>query len=227
MSPSRNLRKRSTKRRRSTQGRGELTSSPNVVTALGAFRNQDISPMRVPRTRSMVISQAFDYVTILFPAGAFAPGSCSFTLNSLPQASSMTTLFDKYRFLQVIVVFTPTFTVSNSTTSYPGRLTTVLDYDDAVVPASTAALYNYDTKQQCEGTQVCRRVLRPRPAIAAYSGAFTSFATPSQPLWINSASPGVQHYGVKYVLDQYNVATVTSASYNVTAEFIIEFSCQI
>lgn len=44
--------------------------------------------------------------------------------------------------------------------------------------------------------KVVRRRIYPRAAIAAYSGAFTSYADAGK-LWVDTASPAVRYYGLK------------------------------
>jgi len=43
--------------------------------------------------------------------------------------------------------------------------------------------------------------ISPRPALAAYQGAFTGYTVPDKPMWCDSANPGVQHYGYKYAVE--------------------------
>jgi len=95
----------------------------------------------------------------------------------------------------VEVTFMPTANMNAGTGAF-GYFTTVVDYDDATALTLPAQALDYSNALSGEGYQAQRRVFKPHVAIAAYSGAFTSFANEESP-WIDNISSGVQHYGVK------------------------------
>ncbi len=122
-------------------------------------------------------------------------GGVFFTLQAAPNAAEFTSLFDQYRILQVQASITPD-SQSEGTPIY-----TVIDYDDASTPTSAAELREYGTCQQTSFTTgFFQRVFQPRAAMAAYSGAFTSFAQSQPGQWFDVASPAIQHYGFKYAI---------------------------
>jgi len=95
----------------------------------------------------------------------------------------------------------------------------VLDYDDSTSTAS-AALRQYESAVQVQSTRPMTRTLCPHVAIAAYSGAFTSFANKKM-VWIDSGSPSVVHYGVKSAL--INCQVVSQTIYDVQARYVVQF----
>jgi len=145
-------------------------------------------------------------------------GSIQITLNSFPGYLDFTSLFDLYRIVRVQVVFTPT-----SQNSFSGPLMTVIDYDDAATPTSIGALTQYQTLQITPSGSTVDRVFTPRIAVAAYSGsAFTSYASSSLQ-WIDSNSPAVPHYGLKYAVEGITGTTSGDAKWSINVKAVFQF----
>jgi hypothetical protein len=142
-------------------------------------------------------------------------GAWSFRLSDLPESSSFTTLFDTYRFVQVDISFVP-----RDITSTLPPLVSVIDYDDANPLSSLSSADDYDTVMTTQTGQLHRRVLKPRAALAAYSGAFSSYAQ-TKDQWIDAASPSVLYYGVKTYFNA-NPGP-TENVYTVKAHYVIQF----
>jgi hypothetical protein len=47
----------------------------------------------------------------------------------------------------------------------------------------------------------------PKVAIASYNGVFTGYSQNNKPVWVDSGSPSVAHYGIKWAV--YNFADPT------------------
>jgi len=133
-------------------------------------------------------------------------GAFNYTLAAFNGYADYTAVFDQYRLYQIEVWVTPHQTADAVVGSHHGMLCTVIDLDDSTIPASQAALMQYGNVVCSSGVQGHYRKWTPAISIAAYSGAFTSFAVELAP-WIDVASSGVQHYGLKYGL------TATSGVY--------------
>jgi hypothetical protein len=125
-------------------------------------------------------------------------GAITFILQDLPAFSDITNLFDQYRILSVRVEFVMGG-ATNPLTGPPGIMATALDYDDANTPASLNELVQYETCQVVPIGQYFERTVKPRSALAAYSGVFTSFAN-VYGQWYDAVSSSVQHYGIKYYI---------------------------
>jgi hypothetical protein len=125
-------------------------------------------------------------------------GAINFILADLNNVSDYTNLFDQYRILAVKLEFIMLGS-TNPLTGPPGYIQTAIDYDDVTTPGSANELMQYDTVQVAPIGQYFERTLRPRSAPAMYSGAFTSFGN-VYAQWLDSASPSVQHYGIKYYI---------------------------
>jgi len=144
-----------------------------------------------------------------------------FRLSDLPSYAEFQGLFDSYRIDSVEIAFIP---ISSDTT--PGatfgdpRFYTAIDFDSGTAISKTT-LEQYDTFMCTDGRKGLVRRLKPRAAIAAYSGAFTSYAMAPQGSWIDCASPDVQHYGVLVVVPQ---QTTNVQIYYVSARYHLSFA---
>lgn len=105
--------------------------------------------------------------------------------------------FDEYTFDFCEVVIQPniTETVLGGTVYVPGTWVSAVDVDDAAVPTAYADVQTYESSTQSGGTQSHYHHWEPQFAVAAYSGAFTSYS--SSRGWVDCASPNVQFYGLK------------------------------
>lgn len=179
------------------QERFGLPTVPDVAEMM--LRRDDVKTFRVNLTTQVITTS-----TTVPTAGAY-----SFTLNALNNAAEFTSLFDQYRLVQVVAEFYP----DNNTEGFP--IYTVIDYDDAATPASEAIMQEYSTLQTTSAASgYFQRVLNPRAAIAAYSGAFTSFASAPRSMWMDVASPSIQYYGLKYF-----IPITASANFHVRIAF--------
>jgi len=132
----------------------------------------------------------------------------AFTASIVDQISSLTAVFDQYRIDEIEVWFWPRVGASNEgATVDQGLFASVVDYDDAATLSSFSAALDYSNVVVTNGRDGHYRRFKPHCAVAAYSGAFSSFANVASP-WIDAASTGVQHYGVK------SVWTATDAVYS-------------
>jgi len=136
--------------------------------------------------------------------------SAAFTVNALDQISSLTSVFDQYRITDVEVWLIPRTSVIESSTANAGLLASCIDYDDMNALATFGQALDYSNVLVGGGIEGHYRHWKPHAAVAAYSGAFTSYANVESP-WIDAASTTVQHYGLK------TAWTVTDTAYVVDA----------
>lgn len=136
--------------------------------------------------------------TVVQAANAVSVVSFNFQVNSLANVGSWAAIFDQYRIDAAMIEFVPrqNSRLVSVAGDIPGELFTVLDYDDSTTLSSAATAEQYPTCQIVPCWDGVVRYVVPRVAVAAYSGAFSSYGNvPS--LWIDAASLTVQHYGVK------------------------------
>jgi hypothetical protein len=141
-------------------------------------------------------------------------GGFIITLNSFPTSSQFTSLFDRYRIMTAKAIFDPVTSLPASG-NLPG-LQTVIDYDDASVSTN---LLDRDTAMTVPCGTYFERNWTPHVATSLYTGSFTGFGNLAH-LWIDAASPSVQHYALKYNQPSANTAL---ALYEVTIRCHIQF----
>lgn len=153
-----------------------------------------------PRT-SFALTPATITVNLAYPTTNFvatssvAPtfGSVAVQLSMFADFATYTSLFDQYRILEVEAWFTP-FAAQGATVF--GTQTYAVDLDDVNVPVTIASVAEAQSSVISDGGSGTYIRWCPHMAVALFSGAFTSYG--NEPAgWIDSASPNVQHFGVK------------------------------
>jgi hypothetical protein len=129
-----------------------------------------------------------------------------FALSQMPNYTSWTSIFDQYCIPVAVLQIRASENVSTVAQGGPmPRIYSVLDHDDAnVITVAQAKAYSSCKEQRLVDSVT--RVVYPRVATAAYSGAFTSFSNERR--WIDAASPSVQHYGAKVSIEADTRSTV-------------------
>lgn len=168
------------------------------------------------------IARHFSFPNVTGSAAAPVAGALVFRLSDLPGYTDFTNLYDQYRFVAVSVKFIASYPEYNAVpagTSQWGLFFTALDLDDGATP-TVGLLHENATMIASHPTRDVTRRLVPHSAVAAYAGAFTSYANKIGD-WIDSSSPGVDHYGVKYLLEA--CVGTSLPIYNVEATYALEF----
>lgn len=170
--------------------------------------------LRRSRVRAQAVVHRFkrtckmDNITASITGGGVASGisaAYQFTLDSLPNYTEFTALYDMYKINAIKLTFVPTASeYINSTTSgapTPNgfqRFNSVLDFDDTAVPVSENDLLQYATLRNTPGWRPHTRYFKPRilQTVDEIVGA-TLGSSSSGPKWISCLSPSVEHLGVK------------------------------
>lgn len=166
-----------------------------------------LAPARVYRAPSFQNSKIYTFERSLAPtvisSSTVTPNfqSYSFQLNDFPNFGEFTSLFDQYRLERVLIRIIPHSTIGSTADPVDGYLAVVVDYDDATNPSSIDAMMEYQNSTIVPATQEFQTSIVPRAAVAAYSGAFTSYANVGRQ-WCDVASPAIQHYGFKIGIAQ-------------------------
>jgi len=161
-------------------------------------------------------SYSMSYITASATPGVSTYGGVNFTLGAFVGATALTAVFDQYRIEQVELWLE--CAVPNSTLSFPEVMSAV-DLDDSNTPSTVGQVLDKPGAIATSGPAGHYHKFRPHMAVAAYSGAFTSY-TNIPATWIDCNSPNVQHYGLKLALTS-NAAT--ALSYNISFRCVISF----
>ncbi len=224
--------RRSRNRRNTTGVQGQILSAIRDQTTqtrvFGLPRRRDILPPVLPhRGKAYRFVRSAFYNTLTASSGnTFASGN--FKLSDLPNYTDFTALFDRYRFVAVVVKFVPTTqpTEVGSSTSLIGDnpvVYTVIDYDDSATPLSVDELRQFDTAQVNPIGTYFERVLVPKAALGSYSGTFASYSQAPQYMWHDCNSPNIQFYGLKWASTAFSTSG-TTALYQMEVDYILEFS---
>lgn len=164
-------------------------------------------------------------------------GSCYATLNCLPDYTDLTNLFDQYRINAMELSLRPIQTIeTTSTVAGNPPLSAIIyyciDYDDSTPFAAS----NAGVQKMREVASFRERALfqnkpvilscKPHIAMAAYSGgAFTDYANMSHQ-WIDTVSPDVAHYGVKWIIEVFAPSFAATSNVWLRPELTLSVSCK-
>lgn len=157
-----------------------------------------------------------------------------FTLDSLPNYTEFTNLYDMYKINAIKLSFVPTASeYINSTTSSViaqngfQRFNSVLDYDDTSVPVSENELLQYATLKNTPGTRPHVRYFKPRilTTVEEIVGA-TLGSSSTAPRWISCLSPSVEHLGVKIFVPPPVAGSAIGAAITYTVYATYYFQCR-
>lgn len=141
-------------------------------------------------------------------------GAFYFALNTFAQYSDYTAVFDQYCIVEAVVRIVPQLEATANTTL--STLITAIDHDDAAAPTSVAQVQGHSTCLETVN-KAQTRLIRPRMAVSAYDGAFGAYQNTVG--YVDSGSPGVQHYGLKYAA----LPTGNIFSYTLLFDIIVHF----
>lgn len=175
---------------------------------------KDPMPLRVRRDKVYTIEQSVESA-IAGQSTMEVDGTLFYTLNLFANLTALTTLFDTYRLVSITVSWVPLNTVPSSS----APVYTATDFDDAISTPITTLL-NYDTLKIAPSGIYFERTFTPAMALAAYGGAFTSYAQRKMQ-WCDCASPGVQWFGLKYGIPPSGSAS--PPNWQVTSKVVLQF----
>jgi len=163
--------------------------------------------------------------TINQSAATDIKGQLSFMLSNLDDYNDFTQLFDQYRINKVVCRFIPKYTVSNLNTGAATNVTrffSCIDTNDNSIPSNLNEIRQYQTCKITNATKSHTRTVACKPIIGAftYAGSFVAPMTIPKG-WINCASATVEHFGLKYGIDQ--GVTGTLQSWGVEIKYYLSF----
>jgi len=167
---------------------------------------RDVQKILLARERLMMFERSVVLGNVMTSTTGPVYGAVRITLDSLPDYTECTALFDAYRILQATVTFFPSQGMPPSTTT--SSLFTVIDYDDDTNLSSIGGAMEYPSCMQSVAGSIVERTFNPVAANAAYAGTFTSYARMPRTTWVDAGSPGVRYYGLKWAIDT-NTTAIT------------------
>ena len=158
-------------------------------------------------------------------------------LSDIPSYLEFTALFDAYRINKVVLKITPfcTSSTTQSTAANLGQVScllhSVVDRDDATLPTASSTGINElreypamkTTNMYANGGRAIKIKYVPRIAMAAYSGAFTSYARSKANQWLDCNSTTIQNYGIKGVFETIGNGTIQNMYFQIEAKYYLSF----
>lgn len=199
------------------KSRGRLVADAQVVSRLF-----DALGRRPQPTNGLSLEQSIQveltiydrqFIVTSSTAGAAVYATKIVQMSQFSAAASLLSVFDQYRIDQIEVWLeadTP-----NAQVIMPEMFSAV-DLDDGNTPVNVGQVADHVGAIVAIGPSGHYHKWRPHVAIATFSGAFTSYAnTPS--IWVDSASPNVQHYGLKVAA----VSNGATFGYNLVTRVVV------
>jgi hypothetical protein len=174
----------------------------------------------VPRVNESTVVHGIQNAT--FTATPTVPQTPTYFF-SLSNASIGSGFYDQYKIDAIRFNLRPNqnaIGLTTNTTTTTTDVYCVIDYDDANVLPNISTAESYSNCVVVPPGKSLSRTFRPRLALAAYAGTFTGFANVG-PQWLDAASPGVQHYGIKLYVPGVTAAQTQLQSWNVIIEYFI------
>jgi len=160
--------------------------------------------------------------------------SVPINLGALPHYSEFTSLFDCYRITHVKMMFLYDQNSSQSVEVAVGvpqvtfipYLITVNDFDDATPLTALSDYCEYENFKVERMDRPLTISFVPRIASAVYSGgAFTGYSQAPPLAWVDSGSPSVEYYGIKWAVNgniEGGVGTHQLGTYSIFFTFTIQ-----
>lgn len=169
------------------------------------------------RSKTEVLGLVDDATQVMSYANVLSKGYVS--LDSLPNSTEFTTLFDSYRIVKVKQVFMYTATSSEQPDAVASEtlvghmipyMYSILDYDDGTPVSFPAGATKYDEYDQYPNGKTRRldrvftRTFKPRCTESIYAGAVsTAYGLAPSKTWIDCSRADVQYYGHKWAIDKH------------------------
>lgn len=137
-----------------------------------------------------------------------------FFLSQLPNYTEFTNLYNEYKVSRIKVKFMYSANSQDVSTALLSTalptIYTAVDPNDSTLPTSVSELLQYKSFRARRADKPFSVYFKPQFATAAYSGTFTSYA--AQTGWIDTSSPSVKHYGLKWIVDPMFYSTGTNVT---------------
>lgn len=157
---------------------------------------------------AMVLKRTFDWGTFNSDVTGVLSYASTFSINSLPNISEITNLFDMYKITKVTVKMYPINPNVSSANVY--RILSAVDYNDAATPtsASIREYGNMRTHMLHNDRGFVQRTFKPAVLDTVYNTSISDgYATSKPAPWISTAYPNVPHYALKMYGEGFPVST--------------------
>lgn len=152
-------------------------------------------------------------------------GSFQFTLNDLQQASVLGDLFQQYKITDIVAFFRPMYRANSMLQDADyliPQIYVAFDPNDVSNWGAISDASDADSVFINDDSAAFRMTVKPRPAMAAYAGAFTGFADSGSP-WMDAGNDQIRYYGLKWAITGAGIGAAHFQSWNVTIRYQLSF----
>jgi hypothetical protein len=185
---------------------------PNHITLKSAY------------TTPYKFSRPFDLGDMARPSATDQGFAFPFALNQLPGVTDFTNLFDRYRINKIDLTFTWTLGDVRATGAILSPIMYIyMDDDDSAIPITKNDVFERQAMQRysfSEARNTLSTTISPR-WVQSRAGVSTNLAPKAT--WLDMATPGVQHYGVKGWVDHMS----SSAPNTIRVSGVMHFECAV
>lgn len=199
--------------------RARVAKQPSVPSKYKKTTSKKLTMYKTPKDPIRLYKRHSDYFSLPVSGAAGALGSFTFTLNSIPNSTEFTSLYDQFKINAVSVCFYPKQTQVTSLSTADNvrgnaRILTAIDYNDDTPPLTLDDLRQYEN---CEVDVILNKHERyiPKPLFLNNSGQNVNG-------WLSTANPSTKHYGLKYGIEP-TQAVGGVFTYNVEVTYYIAF----
>jgi len=147
-------------------------------------------------------------------------GSNAFALSGITSYGDFANVFDMYRINAVRLDFYPRINdvAVSGNTQCPFHY--VVDITDVTAPSYPTDILKYGNAKTVQALKPFHIYLKPRAAQPVWQGlSANGYAPAKQGTWVDTKSPGVQHYGVKWFFD----TAATGFTMDVMCTYYLQF----
>jgi len=144
--------------------------------------------------------------TFSVASSGFSAGALQFQLSDIADLVTLAGVFDQYCLYCVVVRFEP----QCSSASFNGILQSVIDFDNAAIPANAALLQGYSTYMSMNVVPgSCQeRMVKVCSTPLVYNGATLPSGFMVGQNWLDCVNTAIPHYGIRFGVDT-NASTYT------------------
>lgn len=153
---------------------------------------------RITKQRVYYVTQR-TYKTSAFQASSAGQFMAAFSFNLTAVGGNLSAfqqLYDQYKIKKIVYKIIPKFSQAMTDQNNIINLSTCIDYDDTVPPASPAEVYQYQTCKMTRGNAIHTRTFNPCVNFIVDGGTTAGNSIKTSP-WIDMANPLVPHRGIK------------------------------
>lgn len=185
------------------------------------------APRALSQTTQYPVRRMIEWGAIASSA-SFGDGLAFFILQSLPDYTEFTALYDQYRVDKLVMHFIPNATIIDHSSSNldSGTLLTAVDFDGGATGLTLTQFLSYESSQVHKHCVPVKITVQPRAEFATINNSAVTVAsglTNSANIWYDCSNTTVPFYGVRYATTAEATVTGYHTYYKIWMEAFVTF----